>query len=97
MNKHTFSTANLTDLELKEQGNRNFTARKYEDAIKLYSMAIVSFLNLIDKNQFTLQIKLIIFFLDKKSRKSNILYKSCSLSFKIEEMGAGMCGLSSSS
>lgn len=61
MNKHTFSTANLTDLELKEQGNRNFTARKYEDAIKLYSMAIVSFLNLIDKNHFTLQIKLIIF------------------------------------
>lgn len=62
MNKHTFSTANLTDLELKEQGNRNFTARKYEDAIKLYSMAIVScfffFLNLIDKNQFILQIKL---------------------------------------
>lgn len=53
MNKHTFSTANLTDLELKEQGNRNFTARKYEDAIKLYSMAIVSCsFNLIDKNQF---------------------------------------------
>lgn len=43
MNKHTFSTANLTDLELKEQGNRNFTARKYDEAIKLYSMAIVSF------------------------------------------------------
>lgn len=37
-----YSTANLTDVELKDQGNRLFSARKFEDAIGCYSKAIVS-------------------------------------------------------
>lgn len=37
-----YSTANLTDVELKDQGNRMFSARKYDDAINLYTKAIVS-------------------------------------------------------
>lgn len=37
-----YSTANLSDVELKEQGNRLFSTRKYEDAISCYSKAIVS-------------------------------------------------------
>lgn len=41
-NKHMYSTANLTDVELKDQGNRLFSARKFEDAIGCYSKAIVS-------------------------------------------------------
>lgn len=41
MSKHMYSTANLTDKELKEQGNRMFSLRKYEDAVKCYSKAIV--------------------------------------------------------
>lgn len=40
--KHMYSTANLSDVELKEQGNRLFSSRKYEDAINCYSKAIVS-------------------------------------------------------
>lgn len=36
-----YSTANLTDKELKEQGNRLFSLRKYEDAINCYSKAII--------------------------------------------------------
>lgn len=32
----------MTDTELKEQGNRFFTARKYDEAIGCYSKAIVS-------------------------------------------------------
>lgn len=32
----------MTDLELKEQGNRFFSARKYDEAIGCYSKAIVS-------------------------------------------------------
>lgn len=43
MNKHMYSTANLTDQELKDQGNRMFSQRKYEDAANCYSKAIVSF------------------------------------------------------
>lgn len=31
----------MTDLELKEQGNRLFCARKYDEAIGCYSKAIV--------------------------------------------------------
>lgn len=42
MSKHMYSTANLTDVELKDQGNRMFSARKYDDAINLYTKAIVS-------------------------------------------------------
>lgn len=37
-----YSTANLTDRELKEQGNRLFSSRKYDDAINCYTKAIVS-------------------------------------------------------
>lgn len=41
MSKHMYSTANLTDTELKEQGNQMFSARKYEDAINCYTKAII--------------------------------------------------------
>ena len=37
-----YSTANLTDKELKEQGNRLFSLHKYEDAANCYTKAIVS-------------------------------------------------------
>lgn len=37
-----YSTANLTDNELKEQGNRFFSIHKYEDAANCYTKAIVS-------------------------------------------------------
>lgn len=37
-----YSTANLSDRELKEQGNRLFSLRKYDDAINCYTKAIVS-------------------------------------------------------
>lgn len=42
MSKHMYSTANLTDKELKEQGNRLFSLRRYEDAMNCYTKAIVS-------------------------------------------------------
>lgn len=42
MNKHMYSTANLSDVELKDQGNRLFTSRKFDDAISCYTKAIVS-------------------------------------------------------
>ncbi|CAO1360520.1 unnamed protein product [Diamesa tonsa] len=35
------SKTNLSDLELKDQGNRLFSSRKYEDAINCYSKAII--------------------------------------------------------
>ncbi|KAL3272392.1 hypothetical protein HHI36_013869 [Cryptolaemus montrouzieri] len=41
MSKHMYSTANLSDKELKEQGNRMFSLRKYEEAINCYSKAII--------------------------------------------------------
>ncbi|EEB13325.1 STIP1 homology and u box-containing protein, putative [Pediculus humanus corporis] len=41
MSKYTYSTANLTDKELKEQGNRLYSLRKYEDAINCYTKAII--------------------------------------------------------
>ncbi|XP_026468926.1 E3 ubiquitin-protein ligase CHIP-like [Ctenocephalides felis] len=41
MSKHMYSTANLTDQELKDQGNRMFSQRKYEDAANCYSKAII--------------------------------------------------------
>ncbi|XP_044760730.1 E3 ubiquitin-protein ligase CHIP [Coccinella septempunctata] len=41
MSKHMYSTANLSDKELKEQGNRMFSMRKYEEAINCYSKAII--------------------------------------------------------
>ncbi|CAH1954274.1 unnamed protein product [Acanthoscelides obtectus] len=41
MSKHMYSTANLTDKELKEQGNRLFNLRKYDDAISCYTKAII--------------------------------------------------------
>ncbi|OXU31096.1 E3 ubiquitin-protein ligase CHIP [Nasonia vitripennis] len=36
-----YSTANLTDKELKEQGNRLFSLHKYEDAANCYTKAII--------------------------------------------------------
>lgn len=42
MSKHMYSTANLSDVELKEQGNRLFSAKKFDDAIGCYTKAIVS-------------------------------------------------------
>lgn len=42
MSKHMYSTANLTDKELKEQGNRLFNLRRYEEAANFYTKAIVS-------------------------------------------------------
>ncbi|XP_022900388.2 E3 ubiquitin-protein ligase CHIP [Onthophagus taurus] len=41
MSKYMYSTANLSDKELKEQGNRLFGLRKYEDAVNCYSKAII--------------------------------------------------------
>ncbi|XP_044731567.1 E3 ubiquitin-protein ligase CHIP [Chrysoperla carnea] len=41
MSKHMYSTQNLTDKELKEQGNRLFSLRKYDDAVSCYSKAII--------------------------------------------------------
>ncbi|KAH8246738.1 hypothetical protein KR038_002767 [Drosophila bunnanda] len=39
--KHTYSTTNFSDQQLKEQGNCLFAARKYDDAINCYSKAII--------------------------------------------------------
>lgn len=39
--KNIYTTANLTDTELKEQGNRLFSSRKFDDAIQCYTKAIV--------------------------------------------------------
>lgn len=41
MSKHMYSTANLSDVELKDQGNRMFSTRKYDDAINCYTKAII--------------------------------------------------------
>ncbi|XP_022830864.1 E3 ubiquitin-protein ligase CHIP [Spodoptera litura] len=41
MSKHTYTTANLTDKELKEQGNRLFSLRRFEDAMNCYTKAII--------------------------------------------------------
>ncbi|XP_028143806.1 E3 ubiquitin-protein ligase CHIP [Diabrotica virgifera virgifera] len=41
MSKHMYSTANLSDKELKEQGNRLFNLRKYEEAVNCYTKAII--------------------------------------------------------
>lgn len=40
--QHMYSTANLSDVELKDQGNRLFSSRKFDDAISCYTKAIVS-------------------------------------------------------
>lgn len=49
MSKNIYSTANLTDVELKDQGNRLFSARKFDDAINCYTKAIVSISKKIEK------------------------------------------------
>lgn len=41
MSKHMYSTVNLSDKELKEQGNRLFSLRKYEEALNCYTKAII--------------------------------------------------------
>ncbi|CAB3365081.1 E3 ubiquitin-protein ligase CHIP [Cloeon dipterum] len=38
---HMYTTANLTDKELKDQGNRLFNLKKYDDAINCYTKAII--------------------------------------------------------
>lgn len=38
-----YSTANLTDIELKDQGNKQFAARKFDAAISCYTKAIVNY------------------------------------------------------
>lgn len=52
MSKHVYTTANLTDEELKNQGNRLFSGKKYEEAVNCYTKAIVSIttLNLLTLN-----------------------------------------------
>ncbi|XP_013097954.1 E3 ubiquitin-protein ligase CHIP [Stomoxys calcitrans] len=40
-NHHIYSTSNYTDVQLKEQGNSLFAARKYDDAINCYTKAII--------------------------------------------------------
>ncbi|XP_063387930.1 E3 ubiquitin-protein ligase CHIP-like [Cydia fagiglandana] len=37
----TYSTANLSDKKLKEEGNRLFSLRRYEDAMNYYTKAII--------------------------------------------------------
>ncbi|KRT82692.1 Anaphase-promoting complex subunit 3 protein [Oryctes borbonicus] len=41
MSKHMYCTGNLSDKELKEQGNRLFSLRKYDEAVNFYSKAII--------------------------------------------------------
>lgn len=36
------ASATLSDIELKDHGNKLFAARKYDDAISCYSKAVVS-------------------------------------------------------
>jgi len=38
----TYNTSNQTDENLKEEGNRLFKIKQYENAIQCYSIAIVS-------------------------------------------------------
>jgi len=45
-----YSTANLSDKELKEQGNRLFDLHKYEDAASCYTKAIVSIITFLAHN-----------------------------------------------
>lgn len=42
MSKLAYTTANLSDVQLKEQGNQLFVIRKYDDAVSCYTKAIVS-------------------------------------------------------
>ena len=42
MSKYMYTTANLSDGELKEQGNRLFASRKFDEASQCYTKAIVS-------------------------------------------------------
>ncbi|KAI4457174.1 e3 ubiquitin-protein ligase chip [Holotrichia oblita] len=41
MSKNMYCTAYLSDKELKEQGNRLFSLRKYDEAVNFYSKAII--------------------------------------------------------
>ncbi|XP_054744056.1 E3 ubiquitin-protein ligase CHIP isoform X2 [Anastrepha obliqua] len=41
MSKLAYTTANLTDMQLKEQGNQLFVLRKYDDAVSCYTKAIM--------------------------------------------------------
>ncbi|XP_053958475.1 E3 ubiquitin-protein ligase CHIP [Anastrepha ludens] len=41
MSKLAYTTANLTDMQLKEQGNQLFVLRKFDDAVSCYTKAIM--------------------------------------------------------
>uniref|UniRef100_A0A0A1WZI6 RING-type E3 ubiquitin transferase n=1 Tax=Zeugodacus cucurbitae TaxID=28588 RepID=A0A0A1WZI6_ZEUCU len=41
MSKLAYTTANLSDVQLKEQGNQLFVLRKYDDAVSCYTKAIM--------------------------------------------------------
>lgn len=41
MSKLAYTTANLSDVQLKEQGNQLFVIRKYDDAVSCYTKAIM--------------------------------------------------------
>ncbi|XP_039969900.1 E3 ubiquitin-protein ligase CHIP isoform X1 [Bactrocera neohumeralis] len=41
MSKLAYTTANLSDVQLKEQGNQLFVVRKYDDAVSCYTKAIM--------------------------------------------------------
>ena len=71
-----YSTANLSDKELKEQGNRLFSLHKYEDAANCYTKAIVSIdINLqFIKNILGGLIITIHKIADKKSNAGSLLY-----------------------
>jgi STIP1 homology and U-box containing protein 1 len=43
MSKSAADPANLSDVDLKNQGNKLFSVRKFDDAISCYSKAIVRF------------------------------------------------------
>lgn len=78
-----YSTANLSDKELKEQGNRLFNLQKYEDAAYCYTKAIVSDSMNICRQVTTLHL----ISADQKSIPSVILYEPSIVSPEIEKMG----------
>lgn len=91
-----YSTANFSDSDLKDQGNRLFSTRKYDDAIGCYTKAIVSTF-IIWKCIRLMDLMLSeILVVDKKSSKANIFYKSSSLPVKAETLGSRMPRLSKS-
>lgn len=92
-----YSTANFSDGDLKDQGNRLFSVRKYDDAIGCYTKAIVSWIIDIDLNlSFDTVFLSGLPLTDKKSIETNIFYKSCTLPFEIKTLGSCVPRLSKS-